>query len=377
MPNAPWAAAVDAALVSVCRVEPPGLPVDIEAVDDFVSAVRHHRIAALAHVVLRDSRTDVGALLKADRDATLMYHLRMCALLAAVSRILEGIPWAVFKGPVLSEFAHPVPGLRFYKDLDVLVSPRDFRQAYERLFEAGWRSLVGNDSLVGSELPGELPLGDSTHGILLDLHWSMVVMKSRRARFALEAERLLERRVSVAIGPARVSILDPVDALVHVCHHAALIGATRLGHVLDADQLARQVVDWDAVVRTAEKWRAQAQVAAVLGRAQRLLATPVPTGLARSMGIRPAMRSALQLTDRYCPIESLRRDRSWVRMFTKAAAPGLGTTMGAIVSKSATAVRSRREGRETPALRVSADADVLDAFFSRVEDASHGVARSA
>lgn len=367
MPKAPWAAAVDAALIEVCRVGSPELPADTAAVEDFVSAARHHRLGALAHVVLRNSRPDVGALLKPDRDAALMYHLRMCALLASVGRILGDIPWAVFKGPVLSEFAHPIPGLRFYKDLDVLVAPRDFRRAHQRLFDAGWRTLVGNGSLTGHELPGELPLGDATHGILLDLHWSMVVMRSRRESFSVEAEPLLERRVPATIGPASVWILDPVDALVHVCHHAALIGATRLGHVLDADQLARQVEDWTAVVHTAEQWRARAQVAAVLGRAQRLLATPVPDDLARSLRIGPGMRAAFELADEHSSIASLRRDESWVRMFTKAAAPSLIATAGNILGKAGPAVRSRWGNADTALPRTSADADVLDAFFSRVE----------
>lgn len=371
MPKAPWAAAVDAALIDVCRVGSPDLPTEIAAVEEFVSAARHHRIGALAHVVMRKSRPDVGALLKPDRDAALMYHLRMCALLAAVARILDDIPWAVFKGPVLSEFAHPFPGLRFYKDLDVLVAPRDFRRAYDRLFDAGWRTLVGNSSLARGELPGELPLGDATHGILLDLHWSMVVMKSRRANFSVEAEALLERRVPVAIGPARVSILDPVDALVHVCQHAALIGATRLGHVLDADQLARQVEDWTAVIDTAERWRARAQVAAVLGRAQRLFGTPVPDDLARSLRIGPGMRAALALVDDYRPIASLRRDESWVRMFTKAATPSLITTVGNILGKAGPAMRSRWGSADAVSPPTSADADVLDAFFSRVEAGAH------
>lgn len=131
------------------------------------------------------------------------------------------------------------------------------------------------------------------------------------------------------------------------------------------------------VVDTAERWRVCAQVAAVLGRARRLLGTPVPDDLARSLRIRPGMRTALALVDECGPIASLRRDESWVRMFTKAATPSLMTTMGNILGKAAPAIRSRWESANAATARTSADAAVLDAFFSRVEATTAGVRQAS
>ena len=70
--------------------------------DELVRAVRFHRIAPLAHVALRDARPDLAALLREDRDRALMHHVRVTTTLAAVSNTLADLPWATFKGPVLS-----------------------------------------------------------------------------------------------------------------------------------------------------------------------------------------------------------------------------------------------------------------------------------
>lgn len=355
----------DAALVGVCLGRAPNLPEDAASNDDFVAGARYHRIAPLANVALRESRPDVAVRLQQDRDKALLNHLRVSALLAGISRILEGIEWLVFKGPVLSEFAHPVPGLRFYKDLDLLVAPQNFGAACRRLLAADWQVLVGDDSLTSKEFPGEIPLVDK-HGIVMDLHWAMIVMKSVRRRFTVDADSLLGRRVPVTIGPASLSILDPADALVHVCHHAALVGATKLGHVLDADQLARQVIDWDVLAIRARQWGATPQVAAVLSRAHRLFDTPVPGDLFAMLGIGPGLGRSIVLADRRWPIESLRHDQSWIRLITRALRPGLPGTAGAVVQRAGHGVLDRV--RRTPSKeRSMPDARVIEAYLRQVE----------
>src|SRR5690554_3716266 len=104
--------AVDGALVAICRGIPPDLPPGQDVADDFVAAARYHRISPLAHVALRESHPDLAARLRTDRDEAMLNHLRTTALLGGIAQTLEDIDWLVFKGPVLAEFAHPVPGIR-------------------------------------------------------------------------------------------------------------------------------------------------------------------------------------------------------------------------------------------------------------------------
>jgi hypothetical protein len=371
MGRTPHQAAVDAALVAVCRGEAPALPDDPAATADFVVAARYHRIAPLAHVATRDSHPEVAQLLRSDRDRALMNHLRMSALLGGIAQALGDIPWVVFKGPVLSEFAHPLPGLRFYKDLDLLVAPGDFRTACHRLFDAGWQVVVGDSSLQSDEFPGEIPLV-SEHGAVMDLHWSMLVMKSVRGRFSVAAGPLLERRVPVMIGPVKLSALEPADALVHVCHHAALIGATRLGHILDADQLARQVTDWSALVARAKEWGAAPQVAVVLGRARLLFGTPVPDDLNGRLGLSSGLTRAMELVDRRWPVSQLRREESWVRLVTRSLRPSLPRTAAVAIRRIAQGVVTRLRPKQTEAPRSQASPAVIEEYLTNVEATGSG-----
>lgn len=373
MGRTPAQRSVDAALVDVCRRRTPGLPEAPAAVEDFLLGVHYHRIAPLAHVALRQVNPSLAARLQSDRDSALINHLRMSALLGGIVQLLDGIPWLVFKGPVLSEFAHPVPGLRYYRDLDLLVAPGDFRTACHRLMEAGWHIVVSDESLESEEFPGEVPLVNPS-GIVLDLHWSMLVTKTSRGRFSVEAGPLLERRTPATIGPVALSMLEPADALVHVCHHAALIGATKLGHVLDADQLARQA-DWDRVIARSKEWGAGPQVAVVLGRARRLFDTPVPADLGRRLGLSRAMVWALAQVDKAWPIESLRQDESWIRLVTRALRPSLARTIGAAIRRVAQGVITRVKNAGGTASRVPASPAVIETFLSRVE--ALGSTRSA
>lgn len=360
-------------LVTVCRGGQPRLHDELVAMgpaftEDLVAAARYHRIAPLAHVALRAHHPELAEWFAGDRTRALTHHLHATARLADLARSLAGLRWLTFKGPVLSEFAHPVPGLRFYKDLDVLVSPREFREACGRLLDDGWQVLLSAESLESAELPGELALADR-NGLVLDLHWSMVVSGSVRSRFTADADTLLAGRSAVRLGPSALWTLSPADAVVHVALHAALIGATKLGHLLDADQLARQVDDWDAVAARAQAWAAPVEVAAVLGRAQHTLGTPLPRNLASSLGVGEGMRGLLAELDRRWPVQRLRRDASLVRLVTRALRPGLATTSALAAQRAARGLVHRVVRSVEPARNPPTPA-VLDAYFTRVEAAA-------
>lgn len=362
--------AVDRALIDVCRGEQPTLTTRPGAAEELAAGARYHRIAPLVHAALRDVEPDLVEGLKEDRGRALTNHLRTSVVLAEIARCLDGLDWLAFKGPILAEFAHPIPGLRFYNDLDLLVAPGDLRETCGRLDAAGWRIAISEASLLSDELPGEVPLV-SRAGVVMDLHWSVVVMRSVRRRFDVTAAALLARRVPVTIGPAQLWALSPGDAVVHVCQHAALIGATKLGHLLDADQLARHVNDWEDVVDRADAWGAGVQVAAVLGRAHRVLGTPIPDDIEARLGLSSVQQRLLAALDRAQPAQSLRRDESWLRLVTRALRPRLAGTLGSVVNRAVRGVLHRVQGTDPkPPLLEPPSQDVVDEYLTRVEAAA-------
>lgn len=324
--------ALDDLLVDLCGGV-ASVPADGVDADALASAVRYHRIAPLAHVALRGTRPDLAEPLRQDRDRAVFHHLRATAVLGQVDEVLDGIPWVAVKGPVLSEFAHPVHGIRSYRDLDVVVAPASLRRACERLFDVGWRVIDTVETLRHPSLPGEIVVGNEAR-LLVDLHWAMVHSASLRERFRLPTEAILERRVAGSSGRTRIWHPDPADSLIHVCLHAALAGATRLLHVLDADQLARQVDDWDAVVRRAREWGATATTAVVLGRARSLFGTPVPADLRRMLGLSAGFAALTRAVDRGWPVSGVRADSSMPRRVSMGIRDGAAATALAVVRNS-------------------------------------------
>jgi hypothetical protein len=358
--------AVDALCVAVCRGRRPDVP-DLPGIEDeLVRAVRFHRIAPLAHVALREVRPDLAALLREDRDQALVHHVRVTTSLAAIDSTLSGIPWAVVKGPVLSESLHPVPGLRSYGDLDVLVGPADLREVGERLLGVGWQVLATREDLLNGEVTGELELGRAG-STLVDLHWSLVISGTLRRRFPIPTADLLARSTPVTIGSVEARTLDATDTLVHLCHHAAFSGAVRLVHLLDVDQAAARIEDWDAVVDRARSWGAAAQVGLVLARARRVLGTPMPEDLDRRLGLSRAFRTLMSAVDHAWPTPVVRSDTSWPRLVARAARPS-ATATAAMAARNAVlgAVNRTRPGGATEPW-TPAGRDDVQAWFSAVE----------
>ncbi|MFC7494566.1 MULTISPECIES: nucleotidyltransferase family protein [unclassified Nocardioides] len=363
---------IDDLLVDVCVGRPPTVPTEEGAVDEIIRAARFHRIAPLTQVALKEQYPDTAERLRMHRDQAMFHHLRTIATLDRIGTALDGIRWLTFKGPVLSELAHPLPGLRSYADLDVLLAPEDLRAGCERLTESGWTITGPEAALRFRPVNGEVSLL-GPDGTVLDLHWAMINPAERRSHFTVPTESLLARRVPVTLGSARAWTLDEADTLVHVCMHAALAGASRLGHLLDADQLARRTEDWDAVARRARDWSASAQVGLVLGRTSRLLGTPVPADLRRLFGLSPAFGALTATVDRLWPIQRLRHDESVPRLVARGARRSAVRSLAAIGRNAFLGLvhRVRERGSAPPAKpvrRVAADPRAVEGYLAAVED---------
>lgn len=349
--------------MSVARGEPPELdPLVRAAPDGLVDALRHHRLAPAAHVLLRTGAPEVAALLAEDRYGAMATHLHVTTLLHHLDTLLDGVPWAVVKGPVLSELAHPVPGLRPYRDVDVLVAPANLRTVCERLLTAGWTVASLEDMLRFPELPGQLHWRSPT-GIQMDLHWNLVNEARRRRARPVPSAELLARRVPVTLGFFSGWTLEPVDALVHVCLHAALSGANKLVYLVDAQRMAARVGDAREVASRATDWGATPHVALVLRRARAALGGPLPGELDRLTS--PAFRALTTAVDRVAPVPRAREDPGLARLVARAVRPGAARTTLA-------AARSTGRylfGRPSPvaADRALGSRESLESFLLRVE----------
>lgn len=362
---------VGSALLAICTGSPVELMDDSEVSDAFLKGVVHHRLAPLAHVALRDSRPELAAQLRPLRDQMLYHHLRVIATLEQVAEQFNEVPWVVFKGPILSETAHPAPGIRWYQDLDLLVDPRDLRQLFGRLFEYGWQ-LMDTDAMLGDPSFGGEVSFRTPWDTFVDLHWATTNSAALRARYPVPVADLIGRRVTVPVAGIEVPTLEEIDTLVYLCLHACLTGATRLLHLLDIDQFIRQVTDPDQLIPRALAWGAGAPAALVLGRAHRVLGTPVPAHLNRRLELTPGFGSLMTMIDRGWPVSQVWSGSSMPRRVARHVRPSAVRTLGTIGLTSARRLpsRFRRMGKPewTPA-----STDGIEAYLSKVEGAATGM----
>lgn len=361
---------VGALLVEVSRQSGIERRIAAEQEPELVSAARFHRIAPLVHVAHRDSEPRIADLFTEDRLRAITMHLHACAALQHLGSVLGDIEWVTFKGAVYSEHAHPVPGLRTYNDVDVLVAPSRLREASDRLLAAGWRVADYDDMLRNQALPGEMHW-TNTAGVLVDLHWSMINMASRRQLFQVPTADLLGRRVSVPLGTDDVWTLDPADALVHACLHAALSGANKLVYLVDVDRLSRAISDWDEVAARSRAWRAQPQVALVLARAHRVIGTPLPANLGPRLEVPRSVQGLMALTDRVAPVERGRTNSGLNKFVARAVRTSGPATVAATGRNAARWLRDRSAGAaQAVSGRSGADEAALEVYLTAVESAA-------
>ena len=89
---------------------------------------------------LKDLPDTVRAELQQLYHAGIASNLRAVAELRRIAPVLDAaaVPWAVVKGPVLSEFVYSRSDLRDYIDLDVVVAPEGLGLAYDALEAIGF-----------------------------------------------------------------------------------------------------------------------------------------------------------------------------------------------------------------------------------------------
>lgn len=311
------------------------------APERLLAAARAHRVAPALHLSLRGLSLParLAEALRADHLAGVAAHLQGLTTVRLVDEALgaAGVPWLVFKGPVLSEASYPRADLRWYSDVDLLVAPADLGAAVETLEIAGCEVLDRNWGRIENEQIGELHLL-SPHGGMIDLHHDLVYSRRRRERFAIDAVDALRRAASVDLGGRRCPAFDPVDALLHLAVHAALSGGHRLGWLMDIDQsVRRRPPQWQLLCARAQEWQVAPVAHLMLDRCRRTLGTQVPPEVLLALSGRRSWRAVVTVVHTLDPLERTTDRRSPSALLARAGAGDVSSTVtGAVATLRAT-----------------------------------------
>jgi Uncharacterised nucleotidyltransferase len=179
---------------------------------------------------------------------------------------------------------------RVVLDIDILVPEADLARAQAALVQHGWQfePLDAYDERYYREWMHELPpLRHQERGVMLDLHHAIL---PRTGRLQPDSRILLGR--TVTYGGA--AVLCPTHMVLHAAVHLFYDGPPAIRDIADIDGLLRHFATaeadfWAALVRDARELGLARPAFYALRYAQRLVGTPIPTGLWTSVaGAAPA-----------------------------------------------------------------------------------------
>jgi hypothetical protein len=210
-------------------------------------------------------------------------------LFEVVAEIFDGLGEAGVKALGLKELglaleAYPGRGLRPIGDLDVLIHPADYGNAAAALGRLGF------EPLPSADLPLTLKYAYAHHfrrerdNVWVDLQWNVAQREwdlHGDGTFTFDPEVLREEPRLVQVGGRTVPVPEPAAMLLHLCLHAE-------GHAYGELVLFSDIVallgsswgaslDWERLLRLAERFNAEASVYYVLLLVERLLGAEPPT----------------------------------------------------------------------------------------------------
>ncbi|QYM77510.1 nucleotidyltransferase family protein [Horticoccus luteus] len=214
----------------------------------------------------------------------------------ATALATEGIPLIALKNSGIARGLFPDLAGCPMGDIDVLVSPGDFRRAHEVMkrlgFELGNRSPFEMSDIEeaeqhgGAEYTFELADGST---LWFELQWRPVAGRWIRPEQEPEADELIAN--SVSITGTDVRLLGPEDNLLQVCLHTAkhtFVRAPGFRLHTDVDRIARRcTIDWDQFCARVERIGVRTAVYLSLLIPKELLGTPVPCDVLERLNFAP------------------------------------------------------------------------------------------
>jgi hypothetical protein len=269
-------------------------------------AARHGVAAFVREATVREGISLPPFVAEGLRNATLAQIAHVARLDAAMTRVLAssstaGIPTVILKGPILSRIVYPVPGLRPYSDIDLMVKPADEGRAVAALLACGLEEVPHGAEVLRQAHAHHVHEGNAFHrvfmdpgrGVMVELHLDALQMGLRPAHEEARWSRV--REVPELPGALMLSLEDQIIQLsVHVHKH----GFDRLIWLKDLDLIVREYgaeLDWPMILASARAEGVDSSVWYSLWLATELFMTPVAPAVLATFAPRAIVRLLYRL----------------------------------------------------------------------------------
>ena len=261
--------------------------IDRHRVDSFVyHNICHYATEQPSHQTL-EIPADVYLVLKTRSHDKKRQMLKLTAELVRLSKLFaqHDIFMLSFKGPALSQQLFGDLGLRYSKDLDLLIKPQDLDRAEQLLLSNGYTRQLPDFVLTPRQKKAYLKYRQHVsyyhHGrqTLVEVHWRLC---SNPHFLSPEyAEQMIETTQQVTIAGTQMTSLSDEDTLLYLCLHGANHGWYRLKWLCDVAQFLHrehreQTINWQAWVENVIRLSLHRPVAQALLLAHHLFDAPLP-----------------------------------------------------------------------------------------------------
>jgi hypothetical protein len=315
----------------------------------FLALARWHQLTPLLWSVLRHQLAPgepLAAALRRDFYRSIARRQRLLSMAGALVDRLESerVPVIALKGLALGDRYYADPADRPMRDVDLLVRREHVAAVLDVAGDLGLHRYDDRHSLAfdlrfGSALVlTPTPADDARPSI--DLHWALFDDGRASGTPVPGPDDVWERAGHLDVSGMRLLALAPEDMLLHLAAHLALHHA--FGGLLwycDLALLLRDPssrLDWDAIVRRAERRRLRGVLSLVLEAVSELFDAAVPVDVARWLRPRAArwavarrlvLGRALRLDpvhrfEHLTPLLLMDRGRDCVRRVVGDLAPG-------------------------------------------------------
>jgi hypothetical protein len=190
----------------------------------------------------------------------------------------NGIPVALFKGPLLAQMAYGEISLRQAGDIDVLINRRDFKHARTLLESLGYEmSPRLTPAQLASHLSNhcELQFMCDEWFTVVDLHWDLA---PRSFVFNLHADEVMSRLQSVSLAGTTVETFSPEDLVLYLSMHGAKHLWRRLEWIASLAESLRAIpeLNWGLLVQRGERAHATRMLALGLRLVEKFSDVSIP-----------------------------------------------------------------------------------------------------
>ena len=238
---------------------------------DYLFATAHaHGLLPLLHKHLTSVASDLVpghflSRLKRESVANSQNVLHLVGKQLRVYKLFKenGIPVALFKGPLLAQMAYGEISLRQAGDIDLLIPRQHFDQARGALESLGYEMSPRLTPVqLASHLSNhcEIQFMRDEWFTVVDLHWELA---PRSFVFKLETEEVMSRLQTVSLAGTLVETFSDEDLVLYQAMHGAKHLWRRLEWIASLAETVHSspAIDWDSVVARASQARATRMLA--------------------------------------------------------------------------------------------------------------------